>query len=267
MVLSTSQISPPLTPRGPLALPVVGTAGALFHNPIEFAIRNYRRYGDVIRINFLGFHGAALHGAAANRYVLIDNVANFLVEPALERAHARWIVGEGLLFLDEPAHKQQRRLIMPSFHRKRIEDYQRVMVESTGALMARWQPGEAVDISREMHHLALIIVGRTLFNMDLSGSAHELGDAVKALVSVVSDAARIAFAQLPFDVPGIGYGATVRRALAQVDHILGDIIAQHEREESDTGDVVSTLVAARDEDGTRMTPQQIRDHMPHVAML
>jgi len=248
-------------PPGPADLPVLGSVVPWLHDQPRFLLETYRRYGDVVRFHFLGFRGAILHGAGANRYILADAVENFLVAPVIDRARARWIVGEGVLFIDNPAHRQQRRLIMPSMHRKRIEVYQQVMREVSTQILDRWTPGVEIDIASEMDDLALIIEGRTLFSMDFSGAEHELSDSVTVVTQTMNDAFRLAFAQLPFDVPGIGYGGSVRRAIARVKAILGEIIAEHEREGTDAGDVVSMLIAARDEEGERLTPAQILDHL------
>lgn len=248
-------------PPGPPGLPLVGQVLSYMNNPLDFMLENYRRYGDVVRINLLGIKGAALHGAAANRFILVDGASNFEVEPMIEKVHARWIVGHGLIFIDDPDHKQQRRLMMPAFHRKRIEAYQQVMCEATKQMLNGWKPGVQMNIAAEMHHLALVIAGRTLFNMDLAGSAHQLGDAVATVVTAVSNPLNIGLAQLPFDVGRVGQGSTLRKALSRIDLILGRIIKEHEQSKCDTGDVVSMLVAARDEEGGRLTNGQIRDHL------
>src|SRR5204863_7770131 len=137
---------------------------------------------------------------------------------------------------------QQRRLILPSMHRKRIEVYQQVMREVTTQILDRWQPGVKISVASEMGDLALIIEGRTLFSMDFSGTEHALSDAVAVVTQTMNDAFRIAFAQLPFNVPGIGHGQSVRRAIARIKAILEEIIADHRREEIDTGDIVSMLI-------------------------
>jgi cytochrome P450 len=248
-------------PPGPRGLPLLGSVIPWLQDQPRFLLETYRRYGDVVRFQFLGFRGAILHGAEANRYILIDAVDNFQVGPVIDRARARWIVGQGILFIDEPEHRQQRRLIMPSMHRKRIEGYQQVMREVTMQILDRWQPGVAIDIASEMDDLALIIEGRTLFSMDFSGTEHALSDAVMVVTQTMNDAFRIAFAQLPFDVPGIGYGRSVRQAISRIRTLLEEIIGRHEREQSDTGDIVSMLVAARDEDGNRLNASQIMDHL------
>src|SRR5437588_488334 len=233
------------TPPGPAGLPLLGSVFPWLRDQPHFLLETYRRYGEVVCFEFLGFHGAILHGAEANRSLLIDAVDNFQVGPVIDRARARWIVGQGILFIDEPMHQQQRRLIMPSMHRKRIEAYQQVMREVTTQILDRWQPGVVIDVANEMDDLALIIEGRTLFSLDFSGTEHALSDAVTVVTQTMNDAFRIAFAQFPFDIPGIGSGHSVRRAIARIRATLEEIIARHEREEDDAGDIVSMLVAAR----------------------
>jgi cytochrome P450 len=234
---------------------------SLWANPLAYSLRNYRRYGEVVRIDLFGIKGAALHGADANRYILVDAADNFLVAPLIDRVRARWIVGNGLLFIDDPEHRRHRRLIMPAFSRRRIEEYQHAMSEATRQMLDRWTPGAEIDIAKEMHRLALTIVGRTLFSMDLGGSARELGDAVASVVHAVSNPLNIGLAQVPFNVPPAGRGGTLRRSLARIDRVLREIIERHEREGDDAGDVVSMLLAARDEEGGRLTTAQIRDHL------
>lgn len=248
-------------PPGPTGLPLLGNFIPWLRDQPNFLLETYQRYGDVVRFQFLGFRGAILHGAEANRYILVDAVDNFLVGPVIDRARARWIVGQGILFIDEPEHQQQRRLILPSMHRKRIEGYQQVMREVTTQILDRWQPGVVIDVAGEMDDLALIIEGRTLFSMDFSGAEHALSDAVTVVTQTMNDAFRIAFAQLPFDVPGIGYGRSVRKAITRIKAILEEIIVHHQSEQKDTGDIVSMLVAARDEEGNHLSVTQIMDHL------
>src|SRR5438270_1377171 len=182
-------------PPGPAGLPLLGSVFPWLRNQPGFLLETYRRYGEVVRFEFLGFHGAILHGAEANRYILIDAVDNFQVGPVIDRARARWIVGQGILFIDEPEHRQQRRLILPSMHRKRIEAYQQVMREVITQMLDRWQPGMVIDIASEMDELALMIEGRTLFSLNLSGTEQALSDAVTVVIHTMTDALRIAFAQ------------------------------------------------------------------------
>src|SRR5947208_14981986 len=100
------------TPPGPTGLPLLGSVFPWLRNQPRFLLETYRRYGEVVRFQFLGFRGAILHGAEANRYILVDVVDNFLVGPVIDRARARWIVGQGVLFTDDPMQGDQRRSIL-----------------------------------------------------------------------------------------------------------------------------------------------------------
>src|SRR5437764_11967924 len=77
---------------GPPGPPYFGPVISYLRDPLGFMLDNYRRYGEVIRIELVGIRGVALHGAAANRYVLVDAADNFLVAPLIDRLRARWIV-------------------------------------------------------------------------------------------------------------------------------------------------------------------------------
>ena len=114
-----------------------------------------------------------LYGAGANRHPASTRRTTSWSRPC-EQVHSRWIVGEGLFFIDDPRHKRERRLMMPAFHRKRIDAYQAIMRETTMEILDSWQPGAVIDIARQTNRLALIVVGRTLFNMELGGAAREL---------------------------------------------------------------------------------------------
>ncbi|HST04956.1 MAG TPA: cytochrome P450 [Chloroflexia bacterium] len=190
---STSPNKPPhRKPHGPYAFPLVGALYTYLENPLDFAMKQYRRFGEVVGVDIMGIRGAVLHGPEANRYILVDAVDNFLVAPLIDKVHARWIVGDGLLFIDDPRHKRERRLVMPAFHRKRIEEYQTVMRDTTKEVLDTWRPGKLLNIAHEMHRVALIVVGRTLFDMELGGDAHELGDAVATVVATVGNPFNIA---------------------------------------------------------------------------
>src|SRR5689334_1188457 len=96
-------------PPHPPALPLVGTLFASLRDPLGFPLRNYRRYGEVVGVRLPGLRGVALYGPAANRYILVDAAENFLVAPLIDRLGVRLFVGEGVLFIDDPAHRRQRR--------------------------------------------------------------------------------------------------------------------------------------------------------------
>ena len=53
--------------------------------------------------------------------------------------------------------------------------------------------------------------------------------------------------------------ALPRAAVRQLDRLIYGFIAERRAERDDRGDLLSMLLAARDEDGSRMSDQQLRD--------
>ena len=102
-IAQPQQGAPHKKPPGPYALPLVGALYTYLENPLDFALRQYKRFGEVVGVDIMRIRGAVLHGADANRYILVDAVDNFLVAPLIDKVHARWIVGDACCSSTTPA--------------------------------------------------------------------------------------------------------------------------------------------------------------------
>ena len=152
--------------------------------------------------------------------------------------------------VEQEDHRRQRRLMLPAFHRKRIEACRDDMVAITADELAHWHPGETVYIAEEMHGLTLRIVTKTLFGEDAGRAARGSGhDVVAALALLLNPLTTL----LPYDLPGLPY----RRFLdlvARYDAAMRDLVARKRAAGGDDGDVLSMLLQAHDEEsGTALT--------------
>src|SRR5258707_8400929 len=91
------------------------------------------------------------------RDLLVVNADKFVKGRALQRAKV--LLGEGLLTSEGAAHLRKRRMIQPAFHRTRIAEYARSMVEYADRMSNEWRDSDIRDIDKEMMHLTLQIVG------------------------------------------------------------------------------------------------------------
>jgi cytochrome P450 len=190
------------------------------------------------------------------RDVLVVNAHKFHKGRALKRAKA--LLGEGLLTNEGAEHLRQRRMIQPAFHRQRIAEYARSMVEFGEKMSNEWSDGDTRDIDREMMRLTLQIVGKTLFSADVENEADEVGTAMTTIVQLFN------FLLLPFsdwlrNLP-LPQSKRFRHAKDTLDKIIYGMITERRKTGEDKGDLLSMLLAARDEDdGSPMTDEQIRD--------
>lgn len=190
------------------------------------------------------------------RDVLVTNHAKFEKGRALKQA--KKLLGEGLLTSEGKFHLRQRRMIQPAFHRQRINNYAVSMIEFAEKMSNKWNDGEEGDISKEMMHLTLQIVGKTLFSANVEDDADEVGKAMTDLVELF-DYLMLPFAQLLAKLP-LPHSKRFRNAKATLDSLIYAIIDERRKSGEDKGDLLSMLLLAQDEDdGGQMTDEQIRD--------
>lgn len=216
-------------------------------------------YGDVVRMRFLYLTAHFLYNPADIEYVLVTNAKNFIKSRSLRTPFFRRLVGNGLLTSEGEVWKRQRRLAQPAFHRQRISAYADVMVEYASRMIASWRAGETRDIHRDMMRLTLEVVVKTLFNTDVSGEADKVGQVLSQMAKPFASQATLKWI-LDNRLPTSTH-RRFNRAAREIDEIVYRLIAERRLSGSDEGDLLSMLVAAHDEDGSRMNDRQLRDEV------
>jgi len=228
--------------------------GPLNNNPLEYFTRVAHEYGDIAGLRVLNFKTIFVNHPDLIEEVLVTNARKYSKGRVL-RAN-RHVFGEGLLTSEGEFWLRQRRLAQPAFHRVRIASYAATMVEYTKRLLESWRDGEERDAHQEMMRLTLQIVGKTLFDADVERDAQEVGKSLELLLEIGANFRRAIF--VPHWLPTAA-NFRMKREIAQIEKILYRIIGERRRSGRDAGDLLSMLLTAQDEDGSRMTDRQLRD--------
>jgi cytochrome P450 len=173
----------------------------------------------------------------------------------------KYLFGEGLLTSEGDFWLRQRRLAQPAFHRERINAYAATMADYTEQMLAMWRGGEERDVHEEMMNLALRIVGKTLFDADVTRDAKEVGETLDILLEIAANFGRTVLVPLWVPTPR---NLRAKLGVRRLEKVIYRIIAERRaggREGAglDRGDLLSTLLQVQDEDGTRMSDRQLRD--------
>jgi cytochrome P450 len=111
-----------------------------------------------------------------------------------------------------------------------------------------------------MMRVTLEIVGKTLFGTNVADRAHEIAHALDQVMARYTDAVAMGvphWDKLP--TPG---NKRFREGVATIDKVIRDLIAAHRQNRAGDGtDLLAMLLAARDEDGSGMSDQQLRDEV------
>ncbi|MGA9040915.1 MAG: cytochrome P450 [Terriglobales bacterium] len=245
------------TPEFPPGPPSGRWQGSFFQysrNPLTFLPEAIQTYGDVIGLRFLKFRIYFINHPDMIEEVLVTQARRFAKGRVL-KANKR-LFGNGLLTSEGDFWLRQRRLAQPAFHRARIASYAEAMGNYAKSLVSTWKDGEERDIHVEMMGLTLQIVGRTLFGMEVTEEAKEVGHALEALMELNSNFRRLLLVPAWLPTP-----TNIRAELAvrRLDKIIYRIIAERRASGEDRGDFLSMLLRAQDEDGSKMSDAQLRD--------
>ncbi len=223
--------------------------------PTEF-LSELAKLGDVTTFRLGPQRAYFLNHPELVRDLLVVSHHKFVKGRALQRA--KRLLGEGLLTAEGDFHLRQRRMIQPAFHRQRIAEYARSMVEYAERLSDRWKDGQTLDIDQEMMRLTLQIVARTLFSADVDSEADEVGQAMTNLINLFNYLL-LPFAEYLEKIP-LPQTRRFRNAKDTLDAVIYKFIRERRESGENTGDLLSMLLAARDEDdGGRMTDEQVRN--------
>jgi cytochrome P450 len=225
---------------------------------LGFMTRAAREHGDVVSLRFGPNRAVLVSHPDLVEQVLVTERRTFPKNRAVKLIGR--VTGEGLVVSEGEHWRRQRRLIQPAFHHARIAAYADTMVAFTQRRLSTWADGETRDLHEELMGLTLEIVCKTLFDADVSREAEsEVGQAV-SMADESLDRVLTSFQFfLPEWVP-VPANVRVRRAVRRLDAVLYRIIEEHRSSGLDRGDLLSTLLRARDEDdGTHMSDRQLRD--------
>ena len=262
---------------GPHALPVLGPTAELLRfvlDPITHVGALFEKYGPIVQLVV----GSPTRIVSTERKVpgtvfvfgpeynraLLTNHADFHKcalsgplwpeEPISPRQRPLTRMLTGLFHANEADHRTQRRLLMPAFHRSRIESYRDEMVAATEALLAEYRPGSTRDIRPDMMHVTLRIATQTLFGADLGELGLQIGHDIESWAATLRGANIV-----PFDLPLTPY----RRWLdlsSSIDRRMLEVLRRKRENPGSGRDMLSMLLEARDEGGAQLSEDELIGH-------
>ena len=174
------------------------------------------------------------------------------------------VVGHNsVILLDESAHLEQRRLMLPAFHGERMKRLSGLVADVAEREVAGWPRDERVALHPRLQGLTLEVILRAVFGLEPGPRLDSLRERLTELL----DLGARPMAMLPFlqrELRGHGAWARLVRLRGATDALLFELIDERRAEGGggeDRDDVLSMLLAARHEDGTPMSPAELRDEL------
>jgi cytochrome P450 len=249
-------------PRGAAAARIIA---GFANRPLD-SYRRLASYGDIVEMPlypsrrlFVVSH--PLHA----EYVLARNQDNYL--KAFTYRPLRVFLGSGLLTSEGATWRRHRRLIQPVFARRQVMGFAPQMVDGARRTAAHWDTlpaGIVINLSAQLSRLTLDVVGQVLFGADLTAEAVRMGRAISQAQRAVGLASFAPFLWGPKTSQAIiratrGFWGTMGAVDAPVRRVIATRRAAGPVAEP--RDLLDLLIAARDEDGSAFSDDEIRDEV------
>ncbi len=251
-------------PPGPRSPATVNTA-RFARRPLESLLEWQRRYGPVFTVRFLVF-GTGVYVADPDeiRSMFTGDQSDLLAGEA--NSPLASVLGENsVLVLDGPRHLRQRKLLLPPFQGSAVASFREIITEVAEAEIGSWREGEEFPLRERMRALTFEVICRAVFGVT---DPERVAALRAALLAVIDSPAGILLpSALRRDLGPWSPWGRMKRQLAVADQLLYEEIARR-RGESDLDertDVLSLLMRARDEDGTPLSDEELRDEL--ITML
>ena len=226
--------------------------------PVGARLAMRKRYGKLFRTND-AIAGQIIHVADRE-----------LVEQMFKWKPAQYNVGEprqvmepvtgpeSILLLDGDRHMRMRKLMLPPFHGAAIAHYAELIAQITEREVDGWQTGQTVRMRSVAQTITMEVIIRAVFGVTDPGRVAEFKRLLPGL-SAPNPLLLLMQRDLGRHSP---WGRFLRRR-DTVDAMLFDEIEQR-RSDTNGGertDILSLLLAARDEEGNPLTDRELRDEL------
>lgn len=240
---------------GPRPLPLIGQVPALIRlsqQPLALFREHNRQYGSISGLTRFdnGKQGTVIAFGPDFNQTVLSNPALFhnpdITFFGSDKAFVR--LSSGLVTMNGERHRQQRRLIMPAFHRQAVAGYHDLMVMYTNEMLDGWQTGGQIRLMPELRRLVLRIVSHSLFGLEDVWKNERLGRLIDRFTQMLNSPQYVILPPLR---------RQLNRLAEALEAELLALIAQKRDASTPGSDVLSLLIETHDEDGTHLTDSEL----------
>ncbi len=200
-----------------------------------------------------------------------DHVRSIFTQPELAISTAgesplRPIVGpNSVLTTVGPTHMRQRKLLLPPFHGEAVERYTQMIADVAEREIGAWPLGETFALAPRMQAVTLDVIMAGIFGVEGDCKPGTPEHGLRQMILKLSELTTRPIGQVA-ELMNIGRDdpvGIVKPLLARLDRAIYGVIAaaRAKQDAEERTDILSLLLAARDEEGSAMTDEELRDEL------
>ncbi len=244
---------------GPDGGVLFGALSSFKKDTLKLLVELNRQYGGIVRMKMGPYLVHQVTEPQHVKHVLQDNAKNY----SRGRFYRGFnlFFGRGMLTTDGPEWRTRRAVSQPFFNRTRLRANSGTITEIVAELLQRWEKpagtGEAVDITDDMMWLAMGVLGRLMYGVDLRDYADRLIPAVRFSLKAMILTGEVK-QMLPRWIP-TRYQRELKHNQRVLNQVMDEIIDLHREGGGSPDSVVAQLLKATHAvTGKPFTQTQIR---------
>ena len=228
-------------------------------DPYGYMIAMQRKYGDPFTVPTLNGVLVLTGEPSSVQQIFSADPDTFLpfgskaIEPALGK--------NSLLAISGAQHRRDRKLLTPPLHGARMRAYGHTIRQAARAAMARWQVGQPFVMQTATQWISLEVILRAVFGVQDDARVEVFRAAIIEMVAATTPGL-LFFTWLRRPWGGLSPYVRFAAAMQVIDGLIyAEIAARKAHPDPSREDILTLLLAARDETGAGMSDLELRDEL------
>jgi cytochrome P450 len=233
--------------------------------PCQFLEECRARYGDTFTFKASGFETSVFISNPEDiREIFTEKQEHF--DSGKANDLTGFLLGNySIALLDGSSHKRQRKLLMPPFHSQNIFNYGKMICDLTEQVTSNWQTGQRLIIYRVAEEITLRVILAALLGSDERERHQQLKLMIHLLKSTIANpfaSSSLFFSAFRKDWGSWNpWGNLLLYQRQIIDIIYAEIRERRQNPDNYSNDILSLMMAARDEAGEKMTDEELKDEI------
>lgn len=231
-------------------------------DPVTYLDKCAKQYGDIFTAQ-LGMPVVMISHPQAVQEMLNSNAFH---APGKANGFLKPIIGEqSMIMFSGERHKRSRQLLMPPFHGERMRNYAQLICDIATDVASKWSVDRPFVARSAMQEVTMRVILQAVFGMDDGPRLQQLRPVLTSFLDITGSPLRatILFVRgLQQDWGSWSPWGRMKQRQRKIDDLIyAEIEERRLQPDANRTDILSLMMAARDENGQPMTNEELRDEL------
>jgi len=231
-------------------------------DPVTYLDKCAKQYGDIFTAQ-IGMPVVMISHPQAVQEMLNSNAFH---APGKANSFLKPIIGEqSMIMFSGERHKRSRQLLMPPFHGERMRNYGQLICDIAQDVASKWSVDRPFVARSAMQEVTMRVILQAVFGMDDGPRLQQLRPVLASFVDITGSPLRatILFVKrLQQDWGSWSPWGRMKQQRRKIDELIyAEIEERRLQPDASRTDILSLMMAARDENGQPMTDEELRDEL------